>query len=73
MLMMTSVAPSIVVSSNGLSTAIRTASRALSSPLPAPIPICAMPLSSITVLTSAKSRLMTAGTLIKSVIPDTDC
>ena len=71
--MITWVAPEIVVSSNGLSTAIFTASLALSSPLPLPIPIWAIPLSFITVWTSAKSRLMIAGTLIRSVIPCTAC
>ncbi len=62
-----------MVSRSGLSTAILTASLALSSPLPSPIPIWAIPLSFITVWTSAKSRLITAGTLIKSVMPCTAC
>ena len=38
-------------------------------PVAVPIPICAIPLSTITVLTSAKSRLISPGTLIRSVIP----
>ena len=63
----------MVVSSNGLATASFTASIALSSPLAEPIPICASPLSFITVETSAKSRLMSAGKLIRSVIPCTAC
>ena len=70
---MTWVAPLMVVSSNGLSTAMRTASVAFSSPFAVPIPICASPLSFITVCTSAKSRLIKAGRLIKSVIPCTAC
>ena len=69
----TSVAPLRVVSKSGESTAILIASAALSSPLPYPMPICAMPFSFMTVCTSAKSRLMTDGTLIRSVIPCTDC
>ena len=48
----------MVVSSSGLATACFTASSALSSPLALPIPICAIPLSFITVWTSAKSRLI---------------
>ena len=62
-------APRIVVSSNGLSTASLAASLALSSPLAIPIPICAIPLSFMTVRISAKSRLISEGTLIRSVIP----
>ena len=62
-------APVIVVSSSGLATACLTASSALSSPRPEPIPICAIPLSFITVWISAKSRLIRDGTLIRSVIP----
>ena len=63
----------MVVSRSGLDTACFTASKALSSPLALPIPIWAMPLSVITVWTSAKSRLMRPGTLIRSVIPCTAC
>ena len=70
---MTWDAPVIVVSSSGLATASFTASIALSSPLAVPMPMCASPLSFITVCTSAKSRLIRAGTLIKSVIPATAC
>ena len=71
--MMTCDAPSILVSKSGDCTACFTASSAFSSPVAYPIPICAYPLSIITVCTSAKSRLMSAGTLIKSVIPCTPC
>ena len=73
MLMITWDAPAMVVSSRGLATACLTASRALSSPLPCPIPIWAIPLSVITVCTSAKSRLISEGTLIRSVIPWIPC
>ena len=73
MLIITFLAPLIDVSSNGDVTACCTASDAFSSPLASPIPICAIPASLITVCTSAKSKLINAGTLIKSVIPCTDC
>ena len=63
-----SVAPLIVCSSSGLFTACLAASTALLSPNPTPIPISASPLSSMIVLTSAKSRLTSPGTLIKSLI-----
>ena len=63
----------MVVSKSGDSTDIFTASFALSSPFPSPMPIWAIPLPFITVCTSAKSRLMTDGTLIRSVMPFTDC
>ena len=49
--------------------ALRAASMTRSSPLPTPIPIKAFPLLSITVFTSAKSRLINPGLVIKSVIP----
>ena len=63
----------MVVSRSGLVTACFTASTALSSPVAVPIPIWATPLLIITVLTSAKSRLIRPGTLIRSVIPCTAC
>ena len=71
--MITSVAPSMVLSKSGEEIAIFTASIALSSPLALPIPTWAIPLSFITAETSAKSKLISPGTLIKSVIPCTDC
>ena len=71
--MITWLAPLMVVSRSGDATASFTASIAFSSPLALPIPICAIPLSDITVLTSAKSRLIRPGTLIRSVIPCTAC
>ena len=61
------------VSNSGLDTACFTASIALSSPFALPIPMWAIPLSVITVCTSAKSKLISPGTLIRSVIPWTDC
>ena len=64
---------SMVVSRSGLETACFTASIALSSPLACPIPMWAIPLSTITVCTSAKSRLIRPGILIRSVIPCTAC
>ena len=64
------VAPSIVASSKLLATAWRAASIALFSPALQPIPMIAVPLFSITVLTSAKSRLITPVTAIRS---DIDC
>ena len=71
--MITCVAPLIVVSNKGEATASLTASIAFSSPCALPIPMWAIPLSFITVCTSAKSRLIRAGKLIRSVIPWTAC
>ena len=68
-LTITSCAPSIVVSRSGEKIALRAASVIRSSPEPIPIPIRALPLFAITVLTSAKSRLIRPGLVIKSVIP----
>ena len=67
-LIMASVAPSIVVSSNGLATACLAASMALFSPTPIPIPIIALPRLAIIALTSAKSKLTRPDTAIKSDI-----
>ena len=69
----TPLAPSIVVSSIGLWIACLAASSALFSPDALPIPICAIPVFSIIVFTSAKSRFTSPGTLIKSDIPWTPC
>ena len=63
----------MVLSRSGEEIAAFTASIALSSPFALPIPTWAIPLSFITEETSAKSRLINPGTLIKSVIPCTDC
>ena len=67
-LIIASVAPSIVVSSNGLDTACLAASTALFSPTPIPIPIIALPRFYIIVLTSAKSKFTKPDTAIKSDI-----
>ena len=65
-------APSRFTSSNnGDLIADSEASRALSSPLANPVPIIAMPISDMTVLTSAKSTLIVPGCMIKSAIPFT--
>ncbi len=53
----TCLAPSIETSNNGEEMAILVASTVLFSPLARPIPIKAEPWFSITVLTSAKSKL----------------
>ena len=58
-------------SSNGLAIAASAASMARLSPSASPVPIMALPISSIIVLTSAKSRLIRPGLIIKSVMPDT--
>src|SRR5262245_18915417 len=66
------LAPSIdVSSSSGLATAFCAASSARCSPFPVPAPINAMPIPDMIVRTSAKSRLMSPGTRIKSEIPCT--
>src|SRR5688572_10798306 len=54
------------VLSSGLDTAASAASRARSSPLAAPEPIIAMPVSDMTVRTSAKSTLIRPGRVISS-------
>ena len=72
MLMRTPRAPFIdTSSSNGLAMAASAASMARFSPSASPVPIIALPISFITVRTSAKSRLTSPGLIIKSVIPDT--
>ena len=53
----------------GLMTAARAASTARFSPEPIPIPIMLLPASRMIVFTSAKSRLMSPGTRIRSEIP----
>ena len=58
-------------SSSGDDTAASAASRARPSPLAAPEPIIAMPVSAITVRTSAKSTLMRPGRVISSAMPCT--
>ena len=73
MLIITPLAPSIEVSSNGLCTACFAASSALFSPDALPIPICAIPVFNIIVFTSAKSKFTNPGIAIKSDIPCTPC
>ena len=63
------VAPSIDASSSGEETAVRAASAARFSPDAMPMPISAEPASLMIVRTSAKSRLTSPGTVIRSVIP----
>src|SRR5436305_4522757 len=62
-------APSTDCSSSGLEIAAFAASAARFSPLAAPIPIRADPASCMIVRTSAKSRLMRPGIVIRSVMP----
>ena len=68
-LMMMPLAPSMLLSRSGLLIAIVAASLARLSPVPIPIPMRASPWSLIMVLTSAKSRLIIPGTVIKSEMP----
>jgi hypothetical protein len=68
MLIMASVAPSILVSSKGLDTAALAASTALFHQQLHHIPIKALPLFSIIALTSAKSKLIRHGKAIKSLM-----
>ena len=63
------VAPSIDASSSGDETAERAASAARPSPDATPMPISAEPASRMIVRTSAKSRLTSPGTVIRSVMP----
>ncbi len=60
-------------SSNGLEIAASAAVVPLLLPRPTPIPTKAIPASLITALTSAKSRLINPGIVIKSAIACTDC
>ena len=72
MLIRTPRAPRIETSSsNGLSIAARAASSARPSPSPSPIPIIAVPMPFMIVRTSAKSRLIRPGMIIRSVMPRT--
>ena len=65
----TPCAPSMDASSSGLDTAISAATTARSSPFARPMPIRAEPALDITDLTSAKSRLIRPGVVIRSVMP----
>ena len=62
-------APSIPSSSSGESTAALAASVALFSPLATPIPIKAEPVLAMMALTSAKSTLISPGTVTSSEMP----
>ena len=66
-------APSMDASSNGLEMAISAASTARLSPRAEPMPISADPAPHMTDFTSAKSRLISPGVVIRSVMPDTPC
>ena len=63
------VAPSTDSSSSGLEIAILAASAARDSPDAVPMPISAQPASCMIVRTSAKSRLIRPGMVIRSVMP----
>ena len=72
MLINTPRAPWIEMSSsNGLEIAFCAASMARFSPLADAAPMSAKPISAITVRTSAKSRLINPGVMIKSEMPRT--
>ena len=60
-----------MISSSGLMTAARAASTARFSPVPIPIPIMLLPASRMIVFTSAKSRFMRPGTVMRSLMPCT--
>ena len=64
-------APSIEVSSSGEEIAFSAASIARPSPVPMPIPSSARPASDMIVRTSAKSRLIRAGSVTRSEMPCT--
>src|SRR5690349_16406669 len=64
-------APSMLCSSSGLEIADSAASTARLSPRALPMPISALPAPLITLFTSAKSRLIRPGVVIRSVMPCT--
>ncbi|MBD2900526.1 hypothetical protein amrb99_95310 [Actinomadura sp. RB99] len=65
----TPCAPSMLASSSGLEIAISAAATLRSSPRAEPMPISAEPAPDMTDLTSAKSRLIRPGVVIRSVMP----
>ena len=69
MLSSTPCAPSMLASSSGLAMAISAATAARSSPRALPMPMRAEPAPLMTALTSAKSRLMRPGVVMRSVMP----
>ncbi len=62
-------APSMLASSSGLEIAFSAAATARSSPRAEPMPMSAEPAPDMTDLTSAKSRLIRPGVVIRSVMP----
>ena len=56
-------------SSSGLEMALLAASTARFSPLATPVPMTAMPMPLMIVFTSAKSRLISPGTVMRSEMP----
>ena len=62
-------APSMLASSSGLAMAISAATTARSSPRALPMPMSAEPALLMTLLTSAKSRLIRPGVVMRSVMP----
>ena len=65
----TPCAPSIDASSSGEEIAISAAATARASPRDEPMPISAEPAPDMTDFTSAKSRLISPGVVIRSVMP----
>ena len=65
----TPCAPSMLASSSGLEIAISAAATARSSPRAEPMPMRAEPAPDMTDFTSAKSRLIRPGVVIRSVMP----
>ena len=63
----------MLASSSGLETACSAATTERSSPRAEPMPIRADPALAITDFTSAKSRLIRPGVVIRSVMPETPC
>ena len=64
-------APLMLISSSGLEMASRAALAARSGPLARPMPMRAEPAERMTARTSAKSRLMRPGTVMRSLMPCT--
>ena len=63
----------MLASSSGEEIAISAAVIARSSPRAEPIPMRADPAPAMTLFTSAKSRLIRPGVVMRSVIPETPC
>ena len=69
----TPCAPSMLASSSGLEMAASAAATARSSPRAEPMPMRALPAPAMMLFTSAKSRLIRPGVVIRSVMPLTPC